>query len=119
LNPPSENTTFGDTDFGWFGILIGYGARPGVLLGSIVLAVIGLVILALAIAVQRRVVDTGWDPARARGSAGGTTAVAAGAATPSGTGAAGGAAAVTASTGRYPRVAPPAGAPVPPPPPAD
>src|SRR5699024_9771331 len=27
----TANTTFGDTDFGWFGILIGYSARTGVL----------------------------------------------------------------------------------------
>ncbi len=113
----SENTTFGDTDFGWFGILIGYGARPGVLLGSVVLAVIGLLILALAITVQRRVVDVGWDPARARGIAGGTTAVAAGA--EAGSGAVDGSTAGAASAARYPRIAPPAGAPVPPPPPTD
>lgn len=110
----SENTTFGDADFGWFGILIGYGARPGPLLGSIILAAIGLVILLLAIIVQRRVVDTGWDPARARGSVGGTTAVAAGVEAAAGATTAADATVGTAS-GRFPRVMPPAGAPTPPP----
>ncbi|GAB2541816.1 PTS ascorbate transporter subunit IIC [Brachybacterium huguangmaarense] len=118
----SANTTFGDADFGWFGILIGYGARPGVLLGSVLLAVIGLAILGGAILVQTRLVDRGWDPAPARGAAAaGVGAVVAG------TGAAAGASttstaqnahAVSTATDGYPRVAPPAGAPTPPPPPA-
>ena len=65
----SANTTFGDADFGWFGILIGYGARTGTASGSIILALIGATILGTAILVQRRAVATGWDPAPARGSA--------------------------------------------------
>lgn len=135
----SANTTFGDTDFGWFGILIGYGAKPGVVVGSIILAVIGLVILGLAILAQRTLVDGGWDPARARGNADGALAAVAGAGAATGAAAGAGAgvgagvgsagtAAGTAprSTGsagadgaarRYPRVAPPVGAPRPPAPP--
>ncbi|MDN5688639.1 MAG: PTS ascorbate transporter subunit IIC, partial [Brachybacterium sp.] len=71
----SANTTFGDTDFGWFGILIGYSARAGVLPGIVLLVVIGAVILGGAILMQRRVVDAGWDPAPARAQAtGGATA---------------------------------------------
>ncbi|UEJ81556.1 PTS ascorbate transporter subunit IIC [Brachybacterium halotolerans subsp. kimchii] len=112
----SANTTFGDTDFGWFGILIGYGARPGVLLGSVILAVIGLVILGAAITVQKRVVDRGWDPAPARASL-----VEAGAAGESATGASdgvdGSGSVAGGTAARYPRVAPPVGAPSPPPPP--
>lgn len=104
----SANTTFGDTDFGWFGILIGYGARPGVLLGSILLALIGLVILAAAILVQRRVVDGGWDPAPARRAVGKPDA--------SGDGAASRSRAAGAVASRR-KVAPPTGAPVPPAPP--
>jgi PTS system ascorbate-specific IIC component len=57
-----ENTTFGDADFGWFGILIGSGAKLGPSGGLVVITVIGLVMLASAIAFQKRVVDAGWDP---------------------------------------------------------
>lgn len=110
----SENTTFGDTDFGWFGILIGYGARPGVVLGSIILALIGLALLIAAIVVQKRVVDGGWDPAPARMAApsGDTAAVVGG--TSAEAPVAAGRASTTAQT--HPRIAPPKGAPVPPPP---
>ncbi|WP_152354040.1 PTS ascorbate transporter subunit IIC [Brachybacterium subflavum] len=110
----SANTTFGDTDFGWFGILIGYGARPGVLLGSVILAVIGLAILVAAITVQKRVVDRGWDPAPARAGAGGADEGGAATAADGGSGAE---VAAGGTAGRYPRVAPPVGAPTPPPPP--
>lgn len=120
------NTTFGDTDFGWFGILIGYGAKAGVVAGTILLTVIGLVILLAAIAVQKRFVDRPWDPAPARlapAAATATTATpgASGAAVAAGApGAADAAPARKGSSapGRYPRIAPPAGAPTPPPPPA-
>src|SRR5699024_8617785 len=66
----SANTTFGDTDFGWFGVLIGYSARTGVAPGIVLLVVVGAVILGLAILVQRRVVDADWDPSPARAEAG-------------------------------------------------
>lgn len=97
----SANTTFGDADFGWFGILIGYGARPGGMVAVLVLLVIGLVLLAAAIAVQKKVVEPGWDPAPAR-------RLAQGAATP----------AEVPSTAhrRFAKLAPPQGAPKPPPP---
>ncbi|MDO5661416.1 MAG: PTS ascorbate transporter subunit IIC [Brachybacterium sp.] len=116
------NTTFGDTDFGWFGILIGYGARPGVVLGSVILAAIGLAILIAAIAVQVRVVDGGWDPAPARSAgAAGAAAVVGGATGDGGAGGAGGEGGA-GGAGRqqvrgadsYPRIAPPDGAPTPP-----
>ena len=64
----SANTTFGDTDFGWFGILIGYGARPGLVVGSIILGGIGLALLITAILVHQKLVDQPWDPAPARGA---------------------------------------------------
>ncbi|MGO3505613.1 MAG: PTS transporter subunit IIC, partial [Brachybacterium tyrofermentans] len=112
----SANTTFGDTDFGWFGILIGYSARTGVLPGIILLVVVGAVILGGAILMQRRVVDAGWDPSPARAAAGaGTTAAVAGAPTDAGSSTA----PAGAGSRSYPRVAPPTGAPTPPPPPAD
>ncbi|MDO5627033.1 MAG: PTS ascorbate transporter subunit IIC [Mobilicoccus sp.] len=111
----AENTTFGDADFGWFGLVIGYGAQAGVTAGAVILAVFGLVILAAAIIVQRKVVDAGWDPAprRVAGPAGATPA--GGTATTSGNAAVGSGAGRT-STLR--KVAPPEGAPVPPLPPA-
>jgi PTS system ascorbate-specific IIC component len=61
---------------------------------------IGAGLLALAVTVQRRLVDTGWDPAPGRERPG------SGEATP-------------VVTGRsYPKIPVPAGAPAPPPPPA-
>ncbi|UVY85002.1 PTS ascorbate transporter subunit IIC [Brachybacterium sp. NBEC-018] len=108
----SANTTFGDTDFGWFGILIGYGARTGVVSGIVLLVLIGAAVLGAALLVQRRVVDAGWDPAPARAAAGEGAAPGAQAA-PSDRSAG----AATTGAAAHPRVAPPVGAPVPPPPP--
>ena len=93
---------------------------------TVALMVIGLVILLAAIAVQKRFVDRPWDPAPARlapAAATATTATpgASGAAVAAGApGAADAAPARKGSSapGRYPRIAPPAGAPTPPPPPA-
>ncbi|MFF0945602.1 PTS ascorbate transporter subunit IIC [Kocuria sp. CPCC 205300] len=101
----SENTTFGDADFGWFGIAVGSAAKIGSVGGIAVILLIGLGLLGLAVLVQRRAVDTRWDPAAGRawpGAAGerGTTAAAA-----------------AGSSGAHPKIAPPQGAPVPPPPP--
>ena len=97
----SANTTFGDADFGWFGLLIGNVAKSGPVLGAVLLALIGAALLGAAILVQRRVVDKGWDPAPARAA---------------GSAASGdeGAPRQAASGGRYPRIAPPPGAPRPP-----
>lgn len=95
------NTTFGDTDFGWFGILIGYGAGIGTVGGLIVVCLLGLLILLAAILVQRRVVDRGWDPSPHR-------AKPAGAGKDGGTGAA-------PTTASHPKITPPRGAPTPPP----
>ena len=97
----SANTTFGDADFGWFGLLIGNVAKSGPVLGAVLLAVLGAAILGAAILVQRRVVDKGWDPAPAR---------AAGSVAPGDERAP----RQAASGGRYPRIAPPPGAPRPP-----
>lgn len=66
----SANTTFGDADFGWLGILIGCGSRAGVVPGAVILTLIGAIILLSAIAVQKKVVERGWDPAPARSAAG-------------------------------------------------
>lgn len=98
-----ENTTFGDTDFGWYGILLGNAAKLGSVWGVVVMLMIAVALLGLAIAVQRKLVDTGWDPSPDR------------IAPSSGDGASTGSAATAERD--YPKIAPPAGAPTPPPPP--
>lgn len=98
-----ENTTFGDTDFGWYGILLGNAAKLGSVWGVVVMLMIAGALLGLAIAVQRKLVDTGWDPSPGRAAVAGSEGSAAGAA-------------VTGARS-YPKIAPPEGAPAPPPPP--
>ncbi|MFF0744609.1 PTS ascorbate transporter subunit IIC [Streptomyces sp. NPDC004111] len=102
-----ENTTFGDADFGWFGSVIGNVAKVGGTGAIVLMLLVGAVVLGGAILMQKRVVETGWDPGAKRDAALGvharvTTADPADAA---------------ASTGSvtYARIAPPAGAPAPPP----
>lgn len=110
----SANTTFGDTDFGVVGILIGYGASAGTVLGALLIAVIGIVILVAAMFVQKRLVEGHWDPAPNRVQGAGID--------PDGGGElamADGSSAATARTSvrvgsAYPRIAPPKGAPAPP-----
>lgn len=62
----SANTTFGDADFGWFGLIIGNAAKAGSVAGIVLMLLIGVAILVAAIAWQKKVVDTGWDPGAAR-----------------------------------------------------
>ncbi|EXF25523.1 PTS ascorbate transporter subunit IIC [Nesterenkonia sp. AN1] len=95
----SANTTFGDTDFGWFGILVGYGAGVGSIGGVVVVAALGLLILGAAILVQRRVVDRNWDasPHRPEQAERSSTE-----------------APVADTQGQYPKIQPPQGAPAPP-----
>lgn len=64
-----ERTTFGDADFGWFGIAIGYSFRLGDVVGVVLSLVIGAVLLGGAILVQKKAVDGGWDPGAKRESA--------------------------------------------------
>ncbi|GAA1482130.1 PTS ascorbate transporter subunit IIC [Gordonia sinesedis] len=105
----SENTTFGDTDFGWYGIILGNAAKVGGTWGVVLMLAVGAILLALAMFVQKRLVDTNWDPAPGRPLPGGAAAV---------VGDVGGTDAdAGASSGKtYPKIAPPAGAPAPPPP---
>lgn len=108
-----QNTTFGDADFGWFGALVGNAGKAGGGVGVALILLIGLAVLGAAVLVQKRVVDTGWDPGAARDALmprDDTAATAAGAGEATGPDAPGGAAS-------YPKIAPPEGAPAPPPPP--
>lgn len=61
------NTTFGDADFGWFGILIGASLLTGnAMIGVILCIVIAVVLVAAAWAWQVRVVNKGWVPGAER-----------------------------------------------------
>lgn len=60
------NSTFGDADFGWFGSLIGAGFIGGPIVGAILSVVIAVALVVGASVFQRRVVDTGWVPGKAR-----------------------------------------------------
>ncbi|WP_128980797.1 PTS ascorbate transporter subunit IIC [Streptomyces roseicoloratus] len=60
------NTTFGDADFGWFGLSVGHAVTLGPAGGMLVIALIVLVLLGSAIAFQRLVVSRGWNPGAPR-----------------------------------------------------
>src|SRR5690606_23445387 len=57
------NTTFGDADFGWFGIVIGYSLRAGDAVGAVLVLVFAALLFGAAVLVQRRAVLGGWNPA--------------------------------------------------------
>lgn len=103
----SANTTFGDADFGWLGLLLGWSIHADGVLGLVFIALIALTILALGWVCQRKLVDAHWDPTPHRPS---PTSNADAAATNGATGAA----TSSGTAKKYPKVLPPEGAPVPP-----
>ncbi|MDJ1137094.1 PTS ascorbate transporter subunit IIC [Streptomyces iconiensis] len=120
----NENTTFGDADFGWFGSLIGFAAKAGDVGGIVLMLAIGAAVLVGAITVQKRVVDTGWDPGARRDAVMPATDTSpAEAATDTSPAEAAVATGIPeAGPGgirQYAKIPPPAGAPKPPPPPED
>lgn len=103
----SQNTTFGDADFGWFGILIGSAGGVGGWLGLALIVLVGTAVFALGLFSQKKLVDGDWDPTPWRprpsgASAGQDQEAAPGAKTNA-----------NAATRSYPKIAPPKGAPLP------
>lgn len=96
----SENTTFGDADFGWFGILLGAASRAPGVVGIALMALLGAAVFALGFWSQKKLVAGNWDPTPHRPSAGKSAVIED--------------SANTAPTKIYPKITPPAGAPVPP-----
>ncbi|MCQ9369772.1 PTS ascorbate transporter subunit IIC [Corynebacterium sp. 35RC1] len=102
----SANTTFGDADFGWFGLLLGWSSQAGGAFGLVLMAILGLAVLAMGWFSQTKLVAGNWDPTPQRPKPG-ADAAATSDVTPLAAGA-------TAASKKYPKVRPPAGAPVPP-----
>ena len=66
----SENTTFGDADFGWFGILLGLSTRAPEAVGIVLIVLLGVAIFGLGYYSQKKLVDGNWDPAAGRNAGG-------------------------------------------------
>ncbi|WP_215523053.1 PTS ascorbate transporter subunit IIC [Varibaculum prostatecancerukia] len=97
------NTTFGDADFGWIGLLLGWSTKAGGILGLILLSLVGLAIFGAGLFSQKKLVNTHWDPTPHRPVPVSNSAVSADKSQP-----------VVGTKTKYPKVLPPAGAPLPP-----
>ncbi|HEY5249622.1 MAG TPA: PTS transporter subunit IIC, partial [Dermatophilaceae bacterium] len=60
------NSTFGDTDFGWFGSVTGEISQLGPTGGALLMLLMVVVLVASAWVYQVRLVDRGWVPGKAR-----------------------------------------------------
>ncbi len=59
------NTTFENTDYAFYGILIGLGVKAGLVVGIIVILAMSVFVLAMAILWQKKRVLSDWEPAKA------------------------------------------------------
>lgn len=102
----SANTTFGDADFGWLGLLLGWASQAGGAVGLVLIGAVGAGVLSLGWVSQKKLVEGNWVPARWRGEVDGGDS--SGAPDEVGHGV------VRAEARKYPKILPPEGAPVPP-----